>query len=152
MTDIEINIIRSTPENIDLLIPLFDAYRQFYGQASDPEAARKFLSERLERDDSVIFIAVNGDKGYGFTQLYPAFSSVAMQRIWILNDLFVAPDSRRSKIAERLLKTASDFARDDGAKRLVLATAVDNRPAQLLYEKNGWVRNTAFQHYNFELD
>jgi hypothetical protein len=43
-------------------------------------------------------------------------------------------------------------ASEDGAKRLVLATAVDNRPAQLLYQKNGWVRNTAFQHYNYELD
>jgi len=43
------------------LIPLFDDYRIFYGQGSDRTGAEKFLSERLQQYDSVIFMAFEGD-------------------------------------------------------------------------------------------
>jgi len=97
--DFQVNIVRATTDHIDSLVRLFDAYRQFYGQSSDPAAARNFLTERLQREESVIYLALHGDEGCGFTQLYPAFSSVAMRRIWILNDLFVPPEARRSDVA-----------------------------------------------------
>ena len=144
-------IIRASEEQIDLLIPLFDGYRQFYAQDSDPEGARAFLTERLGKSESVILLALNEGQGCGFTQLYPAFSSVAMRPIWILNDLFVAPDSRRLGVGRCLIRRAIDFATEQRAKRLVLCTAVDNRTAQLLYEDMGWVRDSAFQHYQFDL-
>src|SRR2546426_765728 len=63
--------------DLDELAPLFDGYRQFYGQGSDPAAARAFLAERLRRDESVIFVAIADDVMHGFTQLYPSFSSVS---------------------------------------------------------------------------
>ncbi|MDA1016885.1 MAG: GNAT family N-acetyltransferase [Planctomycetota bacterium] len=144
-------IIRATLEHIDITAPLFDAYRQFYGQLPDLDGAREFLFERLVQEQSVIFLALNGDSGCGFTQLYPAFTSVAMQPIWILNDLFVAPEARRLGVGSSLMQTATEFAAENGAKRLVLSTAVDNQSAQSLYEKVGWIRNDTFLHYNYEL-
>jgi GNAT superfamily N-acetyltransferase len=73
-----------------------------------------------------------------------------MQRIWILNDLFVTPEARKIGVGRCLMNAAADFAAENGAKRLVLATAVDNTPAQSLYEKLGWVRDS-FVHYKYEL-
>jgi len=35
--------------DLDLLAPLFDAYRVFYRKRTDPDLARQFLPERLPR-------------------------------------------------------------------------------------------------------
>lgn len=135
-----------------LLAPLFDAYRVFYGKASDVAAAHAFLLERLQHQQSVVFVALTAsEQAIGFTQLYPAFSSVSMARAFILNDLFVAPTSRRSGVAVRLLDAAAEYARAVGAVRLSLSTAVDNQPAQALYVAQGWVRDTRFHAYTLPL-
>ncbi|MGD9854165.1 MAG: N-acetyltransferase family protein [Planctomycetaceae bacterium] len=146
-----IEILRATSAHIDALVPLFDAYRQFYGQSPDESGSRPFLAQRMQRHQSAIFLALQDSRGCGFTQLYPAFSSVAMRPIWILNDLFVAEDARRQGVAKQLMQTAVEFARSNGAKRLVLATGLSNHAAQALYEAIGWTRDDAFVHYQLEM-
>lgn len=140
-------IKRATTSDLDDAAPLFDAYRQFYGQRSDVAAARAFLDERLRRDESVIFLAVEDSEALGFTQLYPSFSSVSLKRLWVLNDLFVGPKVRRGGVGRRLLDRAREWAIETSAKGLVLATAVDNSKARALYESCGWKRDDEFQHY-----
>lgn len=144
-------VVQVSMEQVDLVASLFDAYRQFYGQSSDLEGARRFLAERLRRDESVIFAVVENGRALGFTQLYPSFSSVSMKPIWILNDLFVAAEARRRSVGARLLCAARDHALQTGAARLELATAITNTTAQALYERDGWRRNTEFLHYEYEL-
>jgi len=101
-------IHQATSVDIDDLTLLFDAYRQFYGQAAAPMAAAAFIAERLAKSESVIFLARSETgEAIGFAQLYPAFSSVAMKRMWYLNDLFVG--SRES-----LAKTGGDLCQGDG--------------------------------------
>src|SRR5215469_7546293 len=86
----------ATLADLPALATLFDAYRVFYRQPSDPGKARDFLGERLERGESVIFLAHDGGgAALGFTQLYPCFSSVAARRLWVLNDLYVERWARR---------------------------------------------------------
>ena len=152
-----IEIIRANREDIPLVAPLFDAYRQFYKQATDIEGALRFLNARLQEQSSVIFLAFSIDeKGMrqpcGFTQLYPSFSSTTMERIWILNDLFVAPDGRRSGVGKALLERARDFGVETQAKELTLQTAVDNYTAQSVYDANGWQRDEEFFTYNLYLN
>ena len=113
--------------------------------------AREFLSCRLANGDSTILLAMNDAQGIGFTQLYPGFSSVAMHPLWILNDLFVDPDVRRSGVGRQLLEAAVEFARSTSAVRLVLATGVENHEAQALYVQQGWELESEFLHYNFSL-
>ena len=144
-----IEIARATIEDVDHLTPLFDKYRQFYGQAPDESAAQEYLSERIQLQQSVVFLASESGQGVGFAQLYPTFSSVSMRRVWILNDLFVDPSSRRRGIGTQLLSIATSFAREDGAVRLVLATGVENRSAQSLYQRLGWKREEGFIHFEF---
>ncbi|HET7664367.1 MAG TPA: GNAT family N-acetyltransferase [Rhodanobacteraceae bacterium] len=130
-------------DDIDDLAPLFDAYRVFYRQTSDPELAHHFLLQRMNLRESVIFLARGADTGdaLGFVQLYPGFSSVSAGRVWILNDLFVKPDARGRGIGRALMQRARTHAETTGVLRLTLSTAEDNRTAQQLYESEGWQRD-----------
>lgn len=146
------SIIRASIEHLDLAAPLFDGYRQFYKQPSNLDGARQFIKDRLIRHESVIFLALLDEhNAVGFTQLYPSFSSTSMKRLWILNDLFVAPEGRRQGIGEALLERARQFAAEDGAKGLMLETAVTNTTAQKLYERLGWKRDTEYYVYNLTI-
>jgi hypothetical protein len=49
------SIRQATLDDLDALVPLFDAYRHFYGKPSDPQLGRAFLEERLILRESVIF-------------------------------------------------------------------------------------------------
>jgi GNAT superfamily N-acetyltransferase len=142
-----VEIRQATRADLDVLVPLFDAYRQFYRQPSDLERARRFLLERFEHEQSAIFLAFEDAAAIGFTQLYPSFSSGAMARIFILNDLFVAPEARRCGAGSALLQAAAQYGRRVGALRLVLSTEVTNTTAQSLYERTGWKRDTVFCVY-----
>ena len=143
-------ITQATIENLEQLLPLFEGYRKFYKQASNTEASSKFLSNRLNKKDSVIFISYdNNENAQGFTQLYPSFSSVSMQRTYILNDLFVHPDYRGKGISEALMNHAKKFALKENSKGITLETSIDN-PAQKLYERLGWKKDTDVFHYTWE--
>jgi ribosomal protein S18 acetylase RimI-like enzyme len=100
-----------------------------------------------------VFIAVESQSGagLGFTQLYPSFSSVAARRIWILNDLFVAPAARQRGVGRALLDAARDHGKSTGAKRLVLSTAATNREARNLYESYGYKQDDVFLKYKLEI-
>lgn len=145
-------IRQATVADLDRLVPLFDAYRVFYGQPSDPELARSFLRDRFEHLQSIVFLALDRDWPLGFTQLYPSFSSARARRIFILNDLFVVAEARGRGVGRALLAAAAEHGKAVGAARLTLSTGVDNRTAQALYEAAGWTRDTAFVSYNLPLD
>lgn len=133
---------RAGPADLDALVPLFDAYRQFYGQPSDLERSREWLRSRLRLGESVAFVANRGGAMIGFTQLYPMYSSVRTARTWILNDLFVSPAVRRSGAGRALLDAAAQFAREDGAMGISLETMHDNAAARALYLAAGWNEDT----------
>ncbi|MFO0936031.1 MAG: GNAT family N-acetyltransferase [Gemmataceae bacterium] len=137
--------------DVERIAPLFDAYRQFYGQQPNLEGARDFLLERLKRGESTLFAVMDGDTALGFTQLYPSFSSVSMKPIWILNDLYVIPEARGRGVGASLLRTAREHAKKTGAKRLCLTTGVKNLKAQSLYERDGWTQDESFYQYEYEL-
>ena len=141
-------IRRAAMPDLPRTAELFDAYRQFYGQAPDPDGARTFLRERLQFGDSVLLIAERERRFLGFVQLFPSFSSTLMGRLWILNDLFVAPSHRRAGVGRALLTAAEDFARATVAKGLVLATQKTNTTAKALYKACGWKLDEVFDHYH----
>ena len=142
---------RAAVGDLDLLAPLFDAYRQFYERPSDPRLARDYLAQRLARSEAIVFIAVEGTSGLGFTLLYPTFSSLDPGPSLILYDLFVTPAARRRGVGRELMECARRFALETGAKRIELSTAVTNRGAQQLYESLGYKRDEAFYYYALKL-
>lgn len=143
---------RATLADLDTLAPLFDAYRRYYEQPADLARARGFLAARLQRDESAVLLAELDGVAAGFTQLYPSFSSVRAARVWVLNDLYVEASARRRGVAQALLQAAVNFARDDGAIRLVLETRPDNHAAQALYVAQGWQHYDDTWRYQLPLD
>jgi ribosomal protein S18 acetylase RimI-like enzyme len=142
---------RATPDDLGRLVPLFDGYRQFYGQPSDPGLAERFLRERLTAGESVIYLAEGAAGFLGFVQLYPSFWSVAACRTWILNDLYVVPAQRGAGVGRALMECARTHAEATGAGGLDLMTQRSNSSAQRLYETAGWKRDEEFYHYELPL-
>lgn len=133
----EIRLIEKT--DAELLVPVFDAYRQFYEQPGDPAAAFAYLSERLPSRDCFGVVAVGEDvKAAGFALVYPTFSSVQMKPVWVLNDFFVAPDLRSSGLAGQLMDRLFGFASDSDIGSISLITHETNARAQAHYRKMGW--------------
>ncbi|WP_421648082.1 GNAT family N-acetyltransferase, partial [Metapseudomonas otitidis] len=66
----------ATAADLDELSQLFSGYLDFYRVPRPLQEIRRFLGERLERGDSVIFVDrdESGD-ALGFVQLYPFMSS-----------------------------------------------------------------------------
>lgn len=143
-----IRIVRVSINELQDVVPLFDAYRVFYQAQSDTHAASKFLTQRIQRDESAIFVAYIDEIAVGFTQIYPMFSSVSMQQLFVLNDLYVDPDHRGQGIGEQLLTAGKQYTTDHNGKSLILETAIDN-PAQQLYERLGWKKDTEYYHYTW---
>lgn len=141
-----IEIIKANESHIESIVPLLNQYRVFYQQDSDEGAARKFLHERFSKNESVVFLALENSIPTGFTQLYTSFSSVSLQPVFILNDLFVSNTHRGKGIGEALLTKAKEHCKEMEYKGLALETALDN-PAQRLYEKLGWEKDSHSFHY-----
>ncbi|WP_234410612.1 GNAT family N-acetyltransferase [Caldalkalibacillus mannanilyticus] len=144
---------QATIEDLEEVAILFNEYRIFYKQKSDLEGARQFLFERFEHCESILFIATDTElnRQVGFAQLYPSFSSVSMERSWILNDLYVALEYRRRGVAQLLLDSVKSFAKKTKAKGIGLSTAIDNERAQRIYERNGYKKDEKFFHYYLNL-
>lgn len=146
-------VFRADREHLDILAALFNDYRVFYRQSPDLDAARRFLSDRLTNEESVIFAARLSEAGglAGFTQLYPTFSSVRMRRVWTLNDLFVAENARGNGVARALMDAARGFAVSTGAVSIELVTERDNTAAQALYDSLEYERVQDYLHFALTL-
>ena len=134
------------PEGLDQVVPLFDAYRQFYHQPADPVQARAFLSERLVRQEAIVIVASQDEKLYGFALIYPLFSSVRMKPIYLLNDLFVKPEARNKNVGKELLRYCQQLARENNQAGIQLETDKTNAVGNYLYPLTGF---ELIQHANF---
>lgn len=144
----EFSICKSTPtfavrlaraDEAAEIAPLFDAYRQFYGQDADLACSALYLRARLCADESTILLAEEKSSLLGFCQLYPSFSSVRARPTLILNDLFVAPAARSRGVGQALINAAEQFAISSGIMQLSLETGTNNKLAQCVYERMGWI-------------
>ncbi|WP_108808889.1 GNAT family N-acetyltransferase [Aquimarina spinulae] len=146
-----IEIIETTIEELDVLTELFDQYMVFYKKPSDINKYRSYLKERLQNKEANAYLAIddNTNNPLGFVLNYHSFSSVSLGRIVVLNDLFVMPEYRKKGIAERLINSAFDLAKQVGAIRVDLGTGKDNYTAQRLYEKIGFVKDEDFYSYSY---
>ena len=138
-------------DDIDAVLPLFNMYRAFYGEPTRGVAARAFMRERWILGESKLIVAEAAGKIVGFTQLFPSFSSVTLQRLWILNDLFVIEAVRGKGAGRKLLEAAADFGRATFAKQLFIEGALANTAARGLYEDFGFVPNAEYAYYHLAL-
>lgn len=143
----EIEIKQASVDNLDELKKLFQCYRIFYKKTPDTEGEKEFLKERITKKESEIYLAKTENKFIGFVQLFPMFSSTRITRLWLLNDLYVDEQYRKSGAASLLIEKSKELARETKSAGLMLQTAKDNITAQSLYDKTDFVRDENFYTY-----
>lgn len=156
MKNTELQIKRIEKSEVDIVVEMFNDYRIFYKQVSDLELARNFLQERLDLNESIIYVAYliqeKAKTPVGFIQLYPKILSVSAKKNWHIGDLFTKVEHRRLGVGRLLLKTALIFAREESSAMISLNTAKDNFNAQKLYENFGFSKNEMSEYYYYTYD
>lgn len=134
------HIIKSTDSHLDQLVELFEEYRVFCGCEASPKETKAFLRKLIGNNESVIFIAVDSQtqQVMGFVNLYPSYSTLALQRLWILNDLGVSSHFRGKGVSKALIQKVQEFAKQTGAIRVELKTEKTNATALKLYQSMGF--------------
>jgi GNAT superfamily N-acetyltransferase len=131
-------IRKTTIQDLCQLAELFDQYRIFYHKDSDISAAENFLKERIQKQDSEIFVTENDGKLIGFVQLYPIFSSTRMKRYWLLNDLYVNENYRGKGFSKQLIEASKQLAKSTDASGILLETGKSNNIGNQLYPSCGF--------------
>ncbi len=134
-----LQVRKLTEKYIDKLVDVVDEYREFCGFSRSYKETKEFLLYLLVEKKSTTFIAINSDdEVMGFINLYPSYSTLALRKIWILNDLAVSTKFRRLGVAQLLIKQGLLFAQETGAIRVELKTEKSNLGAQKLYSEIGF--------------
>jgi GNAT superfamily N-acetyltransferase len=144
-----ITIRTAAPGDVDAIAPLFDAYREFFTKAPDLDVSRRFLGERLERNESVVLAAFEGTAAAGFLQLYPLFSSWYTKRQWFLSDLYVAPAFRERGIGKKLVGAAIDFAKQTDSRAILVELPFSEPHLTRFYTQLGFDKDAVFELYRF---
>ena len=153
---IPIEVQPASAADLPALARLFDAYRVFYEAVSAPAETESFVTRLAAEGRTRFFLGrqagLEVSPPVGFVHLMPSINTIAMRPIWLLEDLFVAPEARRLGVATALMRYAEAFARQTGAERLTLATAYNNHRAQALYKSLGYVREEHFWYFHRMLE
>jgi ribosomal-protein-alanine N-acetyltransferase len=121
-------IVAMTGAHIDALLPF---EREMFGTEAWTRAG--YRAELADKRNRYYIAAEHGTGGL----LGWAGVLIAADQAEILT-IGVVPDARRRGIGTRLLDALVRFAIERGANELFLEVRVDNQPAQLLYERNGF--------------
>jgi ribosomal protein S18 acetylase RimI-like enzyme len=143
-------IRKASLTDLHRLVPLFDAFRQCYDKPSDLTASTNYLAERLKREESLVYIAVDNDEIAGFAQLYPTFSSTSLKKYWMLNDLYVSPNYRKQGIAKLLINRTKQMAKDTESMGIIIETRITNNSANYLYDSVGFQKDGEHLYYFLE--
>ncbi|HEY1656082.1 MAG TPA: GNAT family N-acetyltransferase [Candidatus Tumulicola sp.] len=145
-------IRQAAPADAGAIAPLFDAYRRFFTHREDLEVSRRFLRERLEGGESVVFAAYDGAEPAGFLQLYPLFSSWYARRQWFLSDLYVAEAYRARGIGKRLVEACAQFAKNGGSRAILVELPYSEPHLAKFYGELGFGKDTVFELYRLVLE
>jgi ribosomal protein S18 acetylase RimI-like enzyme len=150
-----VTVTRAGPEDLPAAVELFLGYLDFYARQHPRSKVAAFVGERLRRADSTLWLARIESGGEarlaGMAHVYPTFSTLSLAPSWTLGDLYVAPAERGAGVARSLLTTVREQAREAGAVDVHLETAVDNTPAQRLYESEGFAVERHFLAYGLTI-
>jgi GNAT superfamily N-acetyltransferase len=147
----KLTIRQATIQDLSKIVPIFDSYRAYFKQQKDPVRVEQFLFEKFEHMESVIFIAQLEDEVVGFAQLYPIFSSLTLQRVWLLNDFFIAEEYWGSGVGTQLFAKVKEFTLLTKSKGIELSVEHTNKKAWAFWEKQGFKMDEEFRYYFYKL-
>jgi GNAT superfamily N-acetyltransferase len=122
------------------LLPLMRAYCDFSEVSPSDDAllalARALIADH-EREGVQLLARDDDGRAIGFATVYWTWATTSAERIGVMNDLFVAPEGRGTGVAEALIEACRKECFTHGAGKLTWQTALDNVPAQKVYERVG---------------
>ncbi|MDN3674210.1 GNAT family N-acetyltransferase [Flavobacterium branchiarum] len=139
----------ATLDHLDEFAALFNSYRIFYRQPSNVEIGKAFLKERITNKETTTFLVKADGKFVGFAQLYPLYHYKALQKQWLLSDLFVDPDFRGRGLSVDLIDRCKLFCDETDACGLLLETEKTNEIGNILYPKCGFELDNDHNYYNW---
>jgi GNAT superfamily N-acetyltransferase len=139
-----VEVVRAGEGDIEALVPLFNAYRQFFNPVRDEHASQPFLSARFRDGDTVVFLSRVDGNACGFIQLYPLWSSWYCRRIWFLSDLYVAEAYREHGIGKMLVERVKAFAAQTGAGSVMVELPHSEPHLTEFYDRLGFHRDPVF--------
>jgi ribosomal protein S18 acetylase RimI-like enzyme len=103
---------------------------------------KRFFGSQLEDPKTFLLVALRGARrvGYAYARLEPRDWNALLDVHGALHDIFVEESERRAGVASALLDEVRARLAAAGAPRMVLSTAVQNEPAQRLFERHGFRR------------
>ena len=141
------NIKKAGLKDLDTTAELFNLYRIFYRQTDDYEKCKNFIQERLNNEQSHIFVVYADDKAVGFVQLYKLYHYIKLQKQWLLSDLFVHTDYRGKGLSVALIDRAKQLCDETGACGLMLETEKTNDIGNTLYPRCGFEYDSNHNYY-----
>lgn len=151
MTNDSISVRQASILDLSKIIPVFDSYREYFKQERNPKEVEKFLFDKFEHLESVIFIAEQNNEVIGFAQLYPIFSSLTLQRVWLLNDFFINEGYRNKGIGRHLFEKVKEFTLLTKSKGIELSVEHLNEKAWRFWEGQGFRLDEEFRYYFYKL-
>lgn len=139
----------ATLNHLDEFAELFNDYRIFYRQPSDLERGKSFLKDRISNQETVTFLIKVNEQYVGFAQLYSLFHYKALQRQWLLSDLFVNPNFRGLGLSIALIDRCKQYCAETDACGLLLETEKTNEIGNNLYPKCGFELDQDHNYYNW---
>ena len=137
-------VIVSSEAQVLRLLPLMRAYCDFY-RVQPSDLALLTMARSLIADptrEGVQLIAADAGEDVGFATLFWSWETSTASRVAVMNDLYVVAAARGRGVASALIDACLERCRDRGAVRLIWQTAVDNLPAQAVYDHIGATRET----------
>jgi GNAT superfamily N-acetyltransferase len=134
---------RVTADDLPELLPLLRAYCDFYEVDPSDEAllaVSRALIGDPEREGVQLIARDDAGEAVGFATVYWSWETLGAQRVGVMNDLFVAPETRGTGLADELIAACVAECRRHGAAKLGWQTATDNARAQRVYDRIGATR------------
>jgi GNAT superfamily N-acetyltransferase len=121
-------------------LPLWDGYNAFYGRhglTTLPLTVTQSTWARFFNADEPVFalVAMRHGELVGIAHYLFHRSTIRVEPICYLADLFTLPDLRGQGIGRLLVEAASAQAKGYGATRLYWQTHTTNAPGRLLYDQ-----------------
>jgi ribosomal protein S18 acetylase RimI-like enzyme len=146
----KLTIRQATIHDLPKIVPIFDTYREYFKQEKNPAEVERFLFERFEHRESVLFIVQECDDIVGFAHLYPIFSSLSLQRVWVLNDFFILENYRNKGLGKQLIQEVRAFSVLTKAKGIELSVEHSNTNAWRFWKKQDFEMDSEFRYYFYK--
>lgn len=129
-----------SPDDYEAWKPLWNGYNAFYGREDAtalPDEITQTTWKRFFDPAEPVFalVAQHEEKVVGIAHYLFQRSTIHIQPICYLQDLFTLPSVRGRGIGRHLIEAVCERAREVGSKRVYWHTQESNTTARMLYDK-----------------